>query len=50
MQFVLICEDKPDSLELRLANRDKHLEFEQDCEGGHTQANQPETGAPQKET
>ena len=27
MQFVLICEDKPDSLELRLANRDKHLEF-----------------------
>ena len=27
MQFVLICEDKPDSLALRLANRDKHLAF-----------------------
>jgi len=27
MQFVLICEDKPDSLDLRLANRDNHLAF-----------------------
>ena len=27
MQYVLICEDKPDSLELRLANREKHLAF-----------------------
>ena len=27
MLFVLICEDKPDSLDLRLANRDKHLAF-----------------------
>ena len=27
MLFVLICEDKPDSLELRLANREKHLAF-----------------------
>jgi len=27
MLFVLICEDKPDSLELRLANREKHLAY-----------------------
>jgi uncharacterized protein YciI len=27
MQFVMICEDKPDSLALRMANRDNHLEF-----------------------
>jgi uncharacterized protein YciI len=27
MQFVMICEDKPDSLALRMANRDDHLEF-----------------------
>ena len=27
MLFALICEDKPDSLELRVANRDKHLAF-----------------------
>jgi uncharacterized protein YciI len=27
MQYVLICEDKPDSLELRLATRDAHLAF-----------------------
>ena len=27
MQFVMICEDKPDSLALRLANREDHLAF-----------------------
>jgi uncharacterized protein YciI len=27
MQFVMICEDKPDSLALRMANRDNHLEY-----------------------
>lgn len=27
MRYVLICEDKPDSLELRLANREDHLAF-----------------------
>lgn len=27
MLFALICTDKPDSLELRLANRDAHLAF-----------------------
>jgi len=27
MRYVLICEDKPDSLALRLANRDDHLAF-----------------------
>ncbi|MEM8766479.1 MAG: YciI family protein [Pseudomonadota bacterium] len=27
MLFALICEDKPDSLELRLANREKHLAY-----------------------
>jgi uncharacterized protein YciI len=27
MLYVLICEDKPDSLDLRLANREKHLAF-----------------------
>ena len=27
MRFVLICEDKPDSLDLRLANREKHLAY-----------------------
>ena len=27
MHYVLICEDKPDSLALRLANRDKHLAY-----------------------
>ncbi|MFV2089215.1 MAG: YciI family protein [Pseudomonadales bacterium] len=27
MQFVMICEDKPDSLELRLANRENHLAY-----------------------
>ena len=27
MHYVLICEDKPDSLELRLATRDAHLAF-----------------------
>lgn len=27
MKYVLICEDKKDSLEVRLSNRDKHLAF-----------------------
>lgn len=27
MLYVLICEDKKDSLDVRLANRDKHLAF-----------------------
>ena len=27
MKYVLICEDKKDSLDVRLANRDKHLAF-----------------------
>ena len=27
MKYVLICEDKKDSLEVRLGNRDKHLAF-----------------------
>ena len=27
MLFVLICEDRPDSLELRLANRERHLAY-----------------------
>jgi uncharacterized protein YciI len=27
MQFVLICEDKPDSTDLRLATREAHLAF-----------------------
>ena len=27
MKYVLICEDKKDSLEVRLANRDNHLAF-----------------------
>ncbi len=27
MLYVLICEDNPDSLELRLANREKHLAY-----------------------
>ena len=27
MLFCLICTDKPDSLELRLANRDAHLKY-----------------------
>ncbi|MGD8418390.1 MAG: YciI family protein [Pseudomonadales bacterium] len=27
MLYVLICEDKPDSLSLRLANREKHLAY-----------------------
>ena len=27
MQFVMICEDNPDSLAVRMANRDSHLEF-----------------------
>ena len=27
MKYVLICEDKKDSLEVRLNNRDKHLAF-----------------------
>ena len=27
MLFALICEDKPESLELRLANREKHLAY-----------------------
>lgn len=27
MLFVLICEDKPDSVALRLANREKHLAY-----------------------
>jgi uncharacterized protein YciI len=27
MQFVLICEDKPASLDLRLANRENHLAY-----------------------
>jgi uncharacterized protein YciI len=27
MQFVMICEDKPDSLALRMANRDNHLQY-----------------------
>ena len=27
MKYVLICEDKKDSLDVRLANRDKHLAY-----------------------
>jgi uncharacterized protein YciI len=27
MKYVLICEDKKDSLEVRLGNRDKHLAY-----------------------
>jgi uncharacterized protein YciI len=27
MQFVILCEDKPGSLELRLANRPAHLDY-----------------------
>ncbi len=27
MKYVLVCEDRNDSLELRLANREKHLAF-----------------------
>ena len=27
MQFVILCQDKPDSLELRLANRPAHLDY-----------------------
>jgi uncharacterized protein YciI len=27
VQYVLICEDKPDSVELRLATREAHLAF-----------------------
>lgn len=27
MLFVLYCVDKPDSLDLRLANRDEHLKY-----------------------
>ncbi len=27
MRYVLICEDRKDSLDVRLANRDKHLAF-----------------------
>jgi uncharacterized protein YciI len=27
MKYVLVCEDKKDSLEVRLSNRDKHLAY-----------------------
>ena len=27
MKYVLICEDRKDSLEVRLGNRDKHLAY-----------------------
>jgi uncharacterized protein YciI len=27
MQFVMICEDKPDSLELRMSTREAHLAY-----------------------
>ena len=27
MKYVLVCEDRKDALELRLANREKHLAF-----------------------
>ena len=30
MLFVISCEDKPDSLALRLANRDAHLRYLED--------------------
>jgi uncharacterized protein YciI len=33
MKYILICEDKKDSLELRLANRDNHLAYLGGIEG-----------------
>jgi uncharacterized protein YciI len=32
MRFLLLCEDKPDALELRLANRADHLAYVQNTD------------------
>ncbi len=48
MLYVITCKDKPDSLEVRLANRRRHLEYltrfkDQICAAGPTIADDGET-------
>ena len=33
--YVLVCNDKPDSLELRLANREAHLAYAREIGRAH---------------